>query len=241
MHLKDEASRYCTGGDRNSPGLPDAASRPARYFSHQGSSMIPALFEGDLLEMSPYNDQPIRTGDVVIFHSPVDEASIAHRVVSVTAEGISVRGDNNNDDDPWVLSPSSIDGRVTAVWRGRRKKRVHGGRSGRFLSRLGRWEVGLYRVMMPYLSLIYRLASRTGVLRAVSTLILRPRVIMVRSKEGHAMVLSACGRAAGSYDPRAGRWRIGWFYRLFIDEADLPRFAGAEAKLSETMHSDSNN
>ncbi|HWQ20328.1 MAG TPA: S26 family signal peptidase [Methanotrichaceae archaeon] len=236
--MKGEAGRSCKGGDPSRLGSPGPASGSARYFSHKGSSMIPALFEGDLLELFPYIHEPIRTGDVVIFHSPVDGTSIAHRVVSVSDRGISVRGDNNDDDDPWVLSPSSIDGRVKALWRGRRKKKVYGGRSGRALSRLGRLEVGLYRVMVPYLSRVCRHASRTGTLRIASTFILRPKVIMTGSKDGHSMVLSAWGRAAGSYDPGTGRWRIGWFYRFFIDEADLPRCTGPDAGLSASGHSD---
>jgi hypothetical protein len=71
------------------------------YFAHIGCSMDPILIEHDLLEVLPCNDKPIRVGDVIVFHSPMNGTIFAHRVTAVLPDGIRTSGDNNRYEDPW--------------------------------------------------------------------------------------------------------------------------------------------
>jgi len=86
----------------------------------------PTLFEADLLEIE--QSSRIRVGDVILFVSK--ENLVVHRIVGIAPEGISTRGDNNNDDDPGLVAPEEIVGIVVSAWRGQLRRRIYGGRIG---------------------------------------------------------------------------------------------------------------
>ena len=71
-------------------------------------------------------------GDVILFVSK--DNLVVHRVVGIASEGISTRGDNNNDDDPGLVAPEKIVGIVISAWRGQLRRRIYGGRIGQILS-----------------------------------------------------------------------------------------------------------
>ena len=67
-----------------------------------GSSMRPAIEDGDIITVEPITDDPIRQGDIVLYHSRFDTAVI-HRVVRVerpsSERAIVTRGDAASHSD----------------------------------------------------------------------------------------------------------------------------------------------
>jgi signal peptidase I len=67
-----------------------------------GSSMRPAIEDGDVITVEPITDDPIRQGDIVLYHSRFDTAVI-HRVVRVerssSERAVVTRGDAASHND----------------------------------------------------------------------------------------------------------------------------------------------
>jgi hypothetical protein len=79
-----------------------------------GSSMLPAIWPGDVLLIHHCNPEVAGVGDIVLFtrHSRL----FAHRVVSRSGDGLVTQGDGMAAADPFV-SASELLGRVVQVWR----------------------------------------------------------------------------------------------------------------------------
>jgi signal peptidase I len=83
-----------------------------------GGSMRPAIEDGDVVTIEPITDEPIRQGDIVLYHSRFDTAVI-HRVIRIdkSAErSILTRGDSAAQND-LPVSIHRILGRVKLVER----------------------------------------------------------------------------------------------------------------------------
>ncbi|HEU4387713.1 MAG TPA: signal peptidase I [Blastocatellia bacterium] len=84
-----------------------------------GTSMRPAIEDGDLVTVEPQGDQIARAGDVILYHS-VRETAVIHRVVRIDrAQGevvIITRGDASSQNDLPVPSHRVL-GRVKMVER----------------------------------------------------------------------------------------------------------------------------
>lgn len=91
----------------------DAGSVPARLFADvlarfggarlrlQGTSMLPAIWPGDVLEIVPVDPAALRVGDVVLFLR--EGRLFCHRVRALIADGeiwLRTRGDLVPGDDP---------------------------------------------------------------------------------------------------------------------------------------------
>jgi signal peptidase I len=67
-----------------------------------GASMSPAIEDGDIITVEPVSDEPIRQGDIVLYHSRFDTAVI-HRVVRIdrssSEKSILTRGDSASQND----------------------------------------------------------------------------------------------------------------------------------------------
>jgi signal peptidase I len=84
-----------------------------------GSSMRPAIEDGDIITLEPVNGEPIKQGDIVLYHSRFDTAVI-HRVIrlerALSERCIVTRGDAaTHNDSPVPLH--RILGRVKRVER----------------------------------------------------------------------------------------------------------------------------
>jgi len=88
-----------------------------------GTSMLPAIWPGDVLEVCRQGVDEVQRGDVVLFRR--DGRLVAHRVVETfDGEGGSLlvtRGDRQRATDP-PISNEELLGRVTKVLRGNRRK-----------------------------------------------------------------------------------------------------------------------
>ncbi len=53
-----------------------------RLYAHAGTSMNPTLSELDMLEIKAYMDEPIKTGDVVLFRTKTTGLLVVHRIIA---------------------------------------------------------------------------------------------------------------------------------------------------------------
>lgn len=79
----------------------------------EGGSMQPAIANGSLLITTTAEADAVATGDVVSIIG-TDGHRVTHRVVDVTAEGITTRGDANTVNDAEVYPGARVD-QVRAV------------------------------------------------------------------------------------------------------------------------------
>lgn len=104
-----------------------------------GSSMRPAIEDGDVVTIEPIADEPVRQGDIVLYHSRFDTAVI-HRVIRIdkSAErAVLTRGDSASQSD-LPVSIHRVLGRVKLVERaGERIDMVRPRRS--FAQLIGSW------------------------------------------------------------------------------------------------------
>jgi signal peptidase I len=83
-----------------------------------GSSMRPAIEDGDVVTIEPIADEPVRQGDIVLYHSRFDTAVI-HRVIRIdksVERTILTRGDSAAQND-LPVSIHRVLGRVKLVER----------------------------------------------------------------------------------------------------------------------------
>ena len=187
-----------------------------------GPSMNPTLKSGDRLCVSPCDGQRIQRGDVVVLISPEDGSRVVHRVVSSNPSGIRTRGDNNNQCDPWVLSPDNIVGCVVSLRRGNRRLRVFGGLLGHFYAIVIRAINIIDLNLTPLLRPFYQRLARAGVCRRWLPRRMRPRVISFNRDEGTELQLVMGQRVIGRWLEGKSGWNIRRPFRLFVDEETLP-------------------
>ena len=78
-------------------------------------SMEPAIKTGSMLVTRPVKAERIKVGDIIIFHSPVNEKLMTHRVIEVVEQSalqFQTKGDTNEDADPFILSAENIVGKA---------------------------------------------------------------------------------------------------------------------------------
>ncbi|WP_394354089.1 hypothetical protein [Methanothrix sp.] len=180
--------------------------------------MHPTLFEADILEIEP--PSRIRVGDVILFVS--EDNLVIHRVVGITSEGISTRGDNNNDDDPGIVAPEMIVGIVVSAWRGQMRRRIYGGRIGRTYQFFLCGQLRLYRECRSSLAHLYRAASKLGLPRLINRFC-RPRIVQFNINGNTDFSLMLGGHIIGHYCQSSNCWQIHPPFRLLVDEAVLPK------------------
>lgn len=202
---------------------PDEKNRPEKMFfaAYVGPSMNPTLREPEMMEIMPYDSRPLRVGDVVFSLPPQKDQPVVHRVVRVTPAGISTLGDNNTQEDTFLLQPKDISGRVVAVWRGQVRRVIAGGLQGRLKSRGLRWRRALDRGVSPLLHPLYYAMSRRGVIAGLLPPPFRPRVIVFRARGRDQFQLLLGPRIIGRYDDRKRQWHIQRPFRLFVDDRIL--------------------
>jgi|GEM_PF-1058201 len=73
-------------------------------------SMVPTMEKGDLVIVQGGTE--IKVGDIVVFDSPVYNYPVIHRVMGITADGITTKGDHNSVQDNWVIPVDKIHGKA---------------------------------------------------------------------------------------------------------------------------------
>ena len=79
-------------------------------------SMEPALKVGGVVVVRPTNIKDIKEGDIITYRSPTQPGTrVCHRVVKVTdsaAPRFQTKGDANDQQDPYVVPASNVEGKV---------------------------------------------------------------------------------------------------------------------------------
>ncbi len=75
-------------------------------------SMEPEIMAGSVVFSTLKNDE-VNKGDIVVFKSPDnEEITVIHRVMDINRDEYTTKGDNNENEDSWVLFKSNILGTV---------------------------------------------------------------------------------------------------------------------------------
>ncbi len=80
-------------------------------YEYQGSSMNPALFEGNTVCFKRYNGEKLKQGNIIHYETTNNEGM--HRIIAVQNNDLVVRGDNNRDDE--IINKSQVKGVLVLV------------------------------------------------------------------------------------------------------------------------------
>jgi hypothetical protein len=203
---------------------PPGAMFFAAYF---GLSMNPTLREPEMLEVAPYNNEPVRVGDVVFFlRLPESDQPVVHRVARMTRAGIFTRGDNNTHEDNFLLQPGDIKGRVLAAPGGQKRRKIAGGSRGRLTRRWLLCRRSLGQSVAYPLRPVYSALSRWGFIAGLLPAPLRPRVAVFQAQGEDQFRLMLGKRVIGRYDDQKRQWRIQRPFRLIVDQRTLGKATG---------------
>ncbi len=193
-----------------------------RDINYTGPSMNPTLKAGDGLFVVPYGDRKLRIGDVVVFRDPEGKYNIAHRVVAVDSRGVTTKGDNNINIDPWVLLPDDIIGHVVSAQRKSMIVTIRGGIWGRISApafwTIKRANLSVSRILNP----AYHWLARSGIFIKFNWFLPKIHVLSFNRPEGREFQLLMGNRVIGRCLPGKDHWQIMRPLRLFVDEASLP-------------------
>ncbi len=198
-----------------------ASSAETLFVAYTGPSMNPTLREPDLLTVLPYKG-PVQVGDVICYQCPERSGPVVHRVISVTAAGIRTRGDNNRQEDPGLVQPEAVMGRVVSARRRNRRRCVAGGRSGRMIAAWCRFRVFARPLALWPVRSVYNRLADTGLFQKMLPPGFRPRVFVFTARRQSFFKLILKDRVIGHYDPLRENWHIRRPFRLFVDPTGLP-------------------
>jgi hypothetical protein len=181
--------------------------------------MNPLLKRGDTLLVAPCNPQEIHPGDVVLFPNSQGR-QVVHRVVAITTEGVTTRGDNNPDVDNEAVAPHKIIGRVTAIQRQGRTLPISAEAPATlYLLKARRW---VDQVIFPMLQPVYHRLAHSRLFQGRLAAWMKPRLIHFPHSEGTEWQLWLGNLLIGRKLPRQAHWSIRRPFLLFVDEDTLP-------------------
>jgi hypothetical protein len=183
--------------------------------------MSPTVRKFDVLYVSSYRGNKVRSGDVVVFKSAGQPLPVVHRVLSQDAFGIRTIGDNNETVDEGYLNLNHIVGRVVYLKRGSKLKRVHGGWLGSLVGRIMRLrrllDYRISRIAHP----LYDLLVRYKIFMRWPCSI-RTKVVSFAGNGAEDLQLLWRGRVIGWFEPDMDNWVIRRPFRLIVDQSLLP-------------------
>ena len=78
--------------------------------------MLPTIRGGDIVHVDEnFNFENLKIGDIVIFYPEGEDFAPVHRIVQETEGGWITRGDNNKENDPWVLTKENFRGKIVRI------------------------------------------------------------------------------------------------------------------------------
>lgn len=188
---------------------------------HIGNSMNPILNTSDILKVESYSNLKIKSGDIIVFLPPGLDHKVTHRIISINLNNIRTQGDNNDDIDPWVLSPEDILGYVKFVQRKNKQFRLHRGLRGQLLVTIIRTfravKLKIFSVFRP----LYNYLSQSGIFRQ-PWLLNYMKIRVLSFKKGESLELQlVMGKHLIGRRLSKGQWKIRYPFKLFIDETSL--------------------
>ena len=197
--------------------------RFSKMIAYEGSSMKPFLETSNILYLSCCKDDNMKRGDVIAFRPPDSSDIVVHRIISISNCGIRTRGDNNNREDCWNLSPEHIFGRVVQTKHGNHMRTVHGGLRGYSYSLVVRFIRSIASMISSFLRPLYHRLAELGLFRRWVPTRKHMRVFSFTRREGIEFQLLMSGRVIGRLLPDRDQWIIRRPFRFFVDVASLPR------------------
>jgi len=97
---------------------------------YRGSSMYPTFRYGDFVWVVPAVVSNLHPGDVITFRSDEGDHRTIHRVLKISKNGVTTKGDANKNPDLEIVTEENLLGRVEWVERRRVFSRVRGGYVG---------------------------------------------------------------------------------------------------------------
>ena len=83
------------------------------------TSMLPALQPNDLIIVESATVDQIKENDIIAFESHMQFGIVAHRAIDFHQENgetlIVTKGDNIEDQDPWIVSDEDLIGKVIEI------------------------------------------------------------------------------------------------------------------------------
>jgi hypothetical protein len=194
------------------------------FFAHANFSMNPTLWDKDLLEVVPYEQEnDIRIGDVIVFVSPIDETIVAHRIIAISEEGICTKGDNNIAEDTWRLGFAAIFGKVVSVFRNKEHHIILGGMAGLLIASWSNKNQRMKAKAIRHLYPVYLVMSKMDIFKNCGSRFIEPKVAIFKEKEKSKIVLLSGDRVIGRYNEELGEWNINYLYRFFVDSAKFQK------------------
>ena len=89
---------------------PVSLAGDTRYEPVYSGSMEPAIPVGSIVVIKPVDPENLKERDIICFK--VSESTVTHRIVNVTDEGFTTKGDANEDPDTWIVKRESVIGKV---------------------------------------------------------------------------------------------------------------------------------
>jgi len=77
-------------------------------------SMEPAIPVGGLVVIKPVDPETLREGDIICFRLS-ESTSVTHRIINVTDEGFTTKGDANEDPDQGIVEKENVIGKVIFI------------------------------------------------------------------------------------------------------------------------------
>jgi len=93
--------------------FPTALGGDADFVSVFGNSMLPTIKPGSVVIIKSQLDYEL--GEIVAFHHPDSGDKIVHRIIEVHDDGFTIKGDNNEANDPGPISHEEIIGEAIFV------------------------------------------------------------------------------------------------------------------------------
>lgn len=187
---------------------------------YTGPSMNPVLWEGDILDVIPYNDKNHRIGDVICFHTP--KKLVVHRIINMHQGIIQTQGDNNLFPDPTFQNPENIIGKVGKASSCNTIRNVHGGIFGRVIRRYVRIR-RILNIMSEFPIIIAR-SVLCIIKKEVICIVpgIKLRIVLFSSPPSRIIRVFFGPYLAGEYRLKKG-WTIFFPFQCVIDITKLPK------------------
>ena len=192
----------------------------AQTFIYKGRSMWPCFQEGDLLVLEEVEFNQIRAGDCIAHHSSSAKKAV-HRVVALQ-DSLITRGDSLPCIDTEMVKPGQVFGRVVGYYRFGKRRKIHGGFSGRIAGLFYRYAC---RIDPQRTARGGRLARK---IRSISMATLttirchgKPERLKLQDS-GEIRVWTIGGRVIGQQDKNSRQWQVAWPWNVFFAIGEEP-------------------
>jgi signal peptidase len=76
-------------------------------------SMEPAIPVGSVVVIKPVDTETLKIGDIICFRlSESATTTVTHRIINITNEGFTTKGDANEDPDQWIVKKENVIGKA---------------------------------------------------------------------------------------------------------------------------------